>query len=134
MGRKILYTEYAAGIYKAMKEDANDDDEWKGSLVVLRESVSLTRPQFDKAWRFLKDSGAIEVLKLGNRYDPSRILLGSAPKNSQDFLLTERRPSGTLAQQVSDLARLIGGVNLIELEVRVAHLERKLNNTRGEIT
>jgi hypothetical protein len=121
-------------IWAAIYNRIDTNGSWEGSLSEVSDGFGWTKARFDKAWRFLKVSECIEFVRSGNRFTQTLVRLVRPPTDDdfQIFLLTDSSVSGKIEQRLNDLARLIGGVNLIELEARVAQLEHKLNTTEGD--
>ena len=134
--RKTEYLSNATKLWEVLYEGSTDKHGfrvWEGFLLEAERAAELSRAQRDKAVRFLKKSGCVDSLRVGNRYGTTELNLNRPPtvQDLEDFLLTDRRPTGKLERRVIVLEEKMGGVNIVEaieaLDARITKLEKPLN-------
>lgn len=152
---------YMAALYDAMTTAANElsaeDGQsvqiWQGRLIDTCTSVGIPTGSYKKVVDALRTMGCIEIISRGRRgntptvfvlrYPPTQELYDEAIVKSGWEGLTTAPSTDTLAAQVRDILKRLGGLNIVEalknhderlgkLETAVKELQRQLSQQHKE--
>src|SRR5580765_2036186 len=129
---------YAGALYARMEEEANENNLWVGKIVETCTSLGIPAGGYNRAMNALRKLECVELLARGSGGDRQsivRLVRPPTPEVWQDGFVKSRDPSLTtgpsldmLRQEVRDMQKQIGGLNLIDalanFENRIATLER----------
>lgn len=134
---------YAAALYAKMDENAEHGENgiiWRGEIVDTSVSVGIPIGSYNRAINYLRKAGCVEQLARGSAGgQPSifRLIQPPTPEvwdeafvKSRDRTLTSAPSLDMLHQQVRDISRQIGGINIAEA---LANFERRLAALEGKL-
>lgn len=130
---------YAAAIYARMEEEANDENLWEGKITEIVKELNVPMGGYNRPMNFLRKLGCIELIErgsgIGERNSLVRLIKPPTPElwqadhvKSRDSTLTRGPSLDILRQEVRDMQKLLGGMNVISVlanfEERISTLER----------
>jgi hypothetical protein len=133
-------TLYEALLENSAKEDVSGHqyDVFRGYLTDAFNGARISQQYYPAVFALLSDYECIAILSRGARNTPSCVVLLQHPKDANvpdeakifqrdgRSPLTRAADFDKLAQRVDNLARSVGGVNLVELVSTVANLEKRI--------
>lgn len=141
--RQYVYKMYEA-MFKLRLERINDSGEsiniYQGYTTHLLEQLHLPKSHWTSVMKRLVLIGAIECSIRGNTIVQSEYILWSHPSTFSEGWtakdLTRDRKPGTLEQQIKDIRKSLGGLNieqaLVDITNRLERLEKVLQPETGE--
>lgn len=109
-----------------------------GSITRLWNSLGASNAYYSKVIRNLTDLGCIQILQRGSSNVESRVACIRMPDQGEvkaKSVLTNAPSLGTLAQEVANLHRNIGGIDIADalknFEERLSKVEREVAKING---
>lgn len=132
---------YAAALYARMEEEASEDNVWVGKIVETCKSLNIPAGGYNRAMNALRKLGCVDLLARGtggDRQSAIRLIRPPTPDvwedgfvNSRDATLTRGPSLDMLRQEVRDMHKQLGGINLIEA---LAQVEERLVRLEGFVS
>lgn len=132
--------EYATDFFEALNaaattESANGKEVrvFRGSIVETYRRLNISQAYYSEVRNGLINSGCISIMQQGARGVLSVVYLHQQPEEkafeaAKDILLTKAPEADILVQQLEDLKRLIGSVNIPEALLNFEHRFTELTN------
>lgn len=136
----VVY-EHALSFYQSLENEAKEESIDEAKLLIFRGSITrafrrlgISQAHYSPVRKALIELGSISIIQQGARNRDSVVALHHRP-DADEFQVTKDRLTpnlsvATLQQQVSDLQRSMGGLNVVELainfEKRLRELEREV--------
>lgn len=109
---------------------------FRGKVVNVFRSLEIPQSYYSKVRTSLINMGCITILQQGARGSNSILVLHHPPEKDEfdlhreDALLTPRLDSAILSQELKDIKKLLGGVNVVEA---LYDLQTELNDLRRKV-